>query len=184
MVIRLNDSNQIKGSELQMNIEVRPASYEELNRINEIRRFVNDVHVGGRPDIFRPGFCEELQAHIYQYYEAENTNVLAALVDGTICGFATVEFQERPESPYNRARRFYHVVEFGVDPAYHRMGVASALVDYMKRDAAAHGFTRLELDMWEFNSGALAFYENAGFRTYRRYMELNLDKDIEAGEQK
>ena len=29
--------------------------------------------------------------------------------------------------------------------------------------------------MWEFNQGALAFYENAGFTTYRRFMELWVD---------
>ena len=39
------------------NVLVRPADYEELARINEIRRYVNDVHVAGRPHTFRPGFC-------------------------------------------------------------------------------------------------------------------------------
>ena len=32
----------------------------------------------------------------------------------------------------------------------------------------------LELNMWEFNQGALAFYEAEGFETYRRYMEAKL----------
>ena len=31
---------------------------------------------------------------------------------------------------------------------------------------------RIELNMWEFNAPALAFYEAAGFETYRRYMEM------------
>ena len=44
----------------------------------------------------------------------------------------------------------------------------------MKKDAVKKGFPRMELDMWEFNEGALKFYENAGFQTYRRYMELPL----------
>ena len=42
--------------------------------------------------------------------------------------------------------------------------------DYAKR----LGFDRLELNMWEFNSEALAFYEAVGFTTYRRHMELQL----------
>lgn len=33
---------------------------------------------------------------------------------------------------------------------------------------------RLELNMWEFNAGALAFYEACGFSTYRRYLEAVL----------
>ena len=28
--------------------------------------------------------------------------------------------------------------------------------------------------MWEFNQGAIAFYESVGFETYRRYMEIML----------
>ena len=153
-------------------ITVRLAAFEELARVNEIRRYVNDVHVAGRPDTFRPGFCRELEQILYQRFEAENWNVLVAESEGQIAGFATVEYLDRPESPYNLARKMYHVEEFGVDPGFHRRGVATALVEYMKRDAAQRGFARLELDMWEFNQGALAFYENVGFTTYRRHLEL------------
>lgn len=156
-------------------VAVRPAAYEELARINEIRRYVNDVHVTGRPDTFRPGFCEALEQVLYKRFEMENWSILAAVLDGKICGFATVEYLDRPESPYNLARKMYHVEEFGVAPAFHRRGVATALVEYMKRDALRRGYQRIELDMWEFNRGALAFYENAGFTTYRRFMELWVD---------
>lgn len=156
-------------------ILVRLATFEELPRVNEIRRYVNDVHVAGRPDTFRPGFSRELEQVLYRRFEAENWNILVAVLDGEIAGFASVEYLDRPESPYNRARKMYHVEEFGVDPAFHRRGAATALVEYMKRDAAQRGYPRIELDMWEFNQGALAFYENVGFTTYRRYMELWVD---------
>lgn len=157
-------------------IVVRPAVLEELPRVNEIRRYVNDVHVAGRPDIFRPGFCQQLEQILYRRFETENWTILAAVLDGQIAGFATVEYLDKPESPYNRARKMYHVEEFGVDPAFHRRGVASALVEYMKQDATAWGCPKIELDMWEFNQGALAFYENAGFKTYRRYLELPVEE--------
>lgn len=157
-------------------VTVRPAAFEELARVNEIRRYVNEVHVAGRPDTFRPGFCRELEQVLYRRFEAENWNVLVAVLDGQIAGFATVEYLDRPESPYNLGRKMYHVEEFGVDPAFHRRGAATALVEYMKRDAAGRGYPRIELDMWEFNRGALAFYEHVGFTTYRRYMELKVEK--------
>ena len=151
---------------------VRPATYEELAKINEIRRYVNDVHVAGRPDTFRPGFNPELEQILYKRFETENWVILAAVLAGEIVGFASVEYLDRPESAYNLARKMYHVEEFGVAPDFHRRGVATALVEYMKKDAAQRGYPRIELDMWEFNQGALAFYENVGFLTYRRHMEL------------
>ena len=33
----------------------------------------------------------------------------------------------------------------------------------------------IELNMWEFNKDALAFYEAVGFSTFRRYMEMFFD---------
>lgn len=163
-----------------MEIRVRPARREELPRVNELRRQVNDVHVEGRPDIFRAGWNEALQTHVYDAFDDENCAVIVALAGDEICGFATVQMIRRPETPYTLPRDFYRVEEFGVDEAHRRTGVATALVAYMKRDAAARGFGRLELDVWAFNRGALAFYEAAGFKTYRHYMEIDLDPSGEA----
>ena len=156
-----------------MFIEVRPARRDELERVNRLRRQVNELHVQGRPGHFRPGFGEELQGHVYERFEADQSDVLVALADGEIAGFATVQYVHRPEGPYTLPLDYYHVEEFGVDAAFRRRGVATALVDYMKRDARKRGLPRLDLDMWSFNQGAMAFYEAAGFTPYRVYMELN-----------
>ncbi|MDE7323503.1 MAG: GNAT family N-acetyltransferase [Lachnospiraceae bacterium] len=153
-------------------IIVRNAQRQELERVNEMRRMVNDVHVSGRPDVFRENFCDELRQHIYDKYDACDSDVLVAVADEVVCGFAIVEYIERPQSAYINSRRFYHVKEFGVDEKYRRKGVATALISFMKDDARKMGFHKMELDMWEFNDGALAFYENVGFKTYRRYMEM------------
>lgn len=45
---------------------------------------------------------------------------------------------------------------------------------FIKEYAREKGFKKLELNMWEFNQGALDFYEAVGFKTYRRYMEMGL----------
>ena len=64
--------------------------------------------------------------------------------------------------------------EFGVDQDFRRRGIASAMIEFIRDYAKVQGFKKLELNMWEFNRGALAFYEAAGFTTYRRYMEILL----------
>ena len=45
---------------------------------------------------------------------------------------------------------------------------------FIREYACEKGFRRIELNMWEFNQDALAFYEAAGFTTFRRYMEIML----------
>ena len=157
-----------------MSITVRTANRNELERVNELRKMVNEIHVNGRPDVFRQGFCDELMQHAYDKYDAENSDVLVAIMDSIICGFAIVDYIEKPQSPYNNSRKFYHVEEFGVDENVRKKGVATALIAFMKEDALRLGYKKIELDMWEFNDGALSFYEKVGFRTYRRYIDMDL----------
>ena len=154
---------------------VRFAKEEDLERVNELREAVNDVHVAGRPDIFKPGFNDELRNYIYEIWNAENKDIIVAERDGIICGYACVQFIDKPESPFMNARQFYDVDEFGVDEAYRRQGVATELIEFIKEDVKRRGISRLELNMWEFNEGALAFYEVVGFKTYRRYMEMDCE---------
>ena len=59
---------------------VRYAAREDLPRVNELRQQVSELHAAGRPDIFRPGFCEALQQHVYQLFDAPEFDVLVACV--------------------------------------------------------------------------------------------------------
>ena len=64
--------------------------------------------------------------------------------------------------------------EFGVDENFRRMGVATKLINFCKQEAKNRGVDRLELDVWEFNEGAMKFYDSVGFKTYREYKEMNI----------
>ena len=151
---------------------VRLATINDLERINELREQVNALHVKGRPDHFKAGWSMELQNHAKECIEAENKDILLAERDGVICGFACVDYIDMPDSPYRFARHFYHVGEFGVDKAFQRQGVATELVEFMKAHAKEKGFSHIELDVWEFNQEAVAFYDAVGFSCSRRYMEM------------
>ena len=160
-----------------MDIRVRYASADDLDQVNLIRREVNDLHVQGRADFFRADAWPSIEGHAADLLNAPDAGLIVAECGGQIAGFATVEYFVKPANPYMRERRYYHVEEFGVSSAFRRCGVGTALIDFMKEDARARGFDRIELDMWEFNRSALAFYEHTGFTTYRRYMELSASPD-------
>ncbi len=102
--------------------------------------------------------------------------MIVAAIDDEIVGFAMVQYVTRPESPFNKERKYFHIEEFGVDENHRRKGIATAMIDFIKEDAKKRGFKRIELDMWEFNTGALAFYESAGLKTFRRYMKMDVEE--------
>ena len=153
-------------------MNVRLANKCELGRVNELRRQVNDLHVEGKPEVFNPGFSQELQDFIYKIWEDPEQKIIVAEQDGIICGFAVLHHINKPENPFMYERDFLDIDEFCVDEEHRRQGVATAMIDFIREYAANKGFHRIELNMWEFNKGALEFYEAAGFTTFRRYMEM------------
>lgn len=162
-------------------MSVRFAREEDLQRVNELRKQVNELHAAGEPGIFKPGFSEELRDHIYTIFRDPRQRIAVCEREGLICGFAVLHHITKPENPFMYERDFLDVDEFGVDEAFRRQGVASELMAFVRDWAGSRGFRRLELNMWEFNQGALAFYEEMGFATYRRYLVMDL---TERGEEK
>ena len=153
-------------------MDIRFAKEDELEGVNELRKQVNDLHVEGKPDVFKAGFNDELRDHIYDIWNDPEQEIIVADADGIICGFAVVHHIYKAENPFMFERDFIDVDEFCVDERFRRQGIATEIITFIKDYTKEKGFKRIELNMWEFNQGALEFYEAVGFNTYRRYMEL------------
>lgn len=153
---------------------VRFAKKDELERVNELRKQVNDMHVKGEPEIFKHGFPKDLADHIHTIWNDPDQKIVVNDRDGVICGFAVLHQIVRPETPFMFERDFLDVDEFCVDEAYRRTGAGTEMIEFIRSYAKAQGYGRIELNMWEFNRDALAFYEAVGFTTYRRYMEMQI----------
>lgn len=153
-------------------VTVRFAGDEDLERVNELRKQVNDLHVAGKPEVFKPGFGEELRDYLYVIRQDPEKQIVVSELDGKVCGFAILNHIHKPENPFMYERDFLDIDEFGVDEHSRRQGIAAEMIRFIRTWAKEQGFRRIELNMWAFNRGALAFYEAAGFETYRRYMEM------------
>ena len=133
---------------------VRFAEEKDLDIINELRKQVNDIHVEGRPDVFKAGFGSEIRDFAKVIMDGENSDIIVAEHNGVICGMVCVECVNKPETPYSKARSFYHVQEIAVDANHRRQGVAKELLEFMIADAKKRNLGKIELDVWEFNNSA------------------------------
>lgn len=156
------------------NLKIRFAKKNDLEAVNALRRQVHMVHAEGRPDIFRKKFGRKLADHIFFFHSGKLSKIVVAEEDGVILGFAVLEIVDKPKSPYSKARSYLRVTEFGVEESHRRQGIGKRLFDFIKIYAARKNLDTIELDVWEFNEGALRFYESQGFATYRRYMEFKM----------
>ena len=153
---------------------VRFAEKNDLVRVNQLRRQVHELHAAGRPDIFKPGFPPELRDHIVSIWNDPQQEIVVSEREGVLCGYAVLHRVNKPENPFMYKRDYLDIDEFGVDEACRRQGVAAEMMEFIREYAREKGFAKIELNMWEFNRDALAFYEAVGFATYRRYMEAEV----------
>lgn len=103
--------------------------------INELRKQVNDLHVEGKPDVFKPGFCDELRDFINVIWNDPEQEIVVAVADEVICGFGIIHHINKPENPFMKERDFLDIDEFCVDETYRRKGVATDLITFIKEYA-------------------------------------------------
>ena len=151
---------------------VRKARIDEIDRINVLRKQVNDIHVEGRPDIFKPGFCKELQDHAIDMINSDWQDIFVCERNSEIAGIISVQYIHKNESPFNKEHSFLHIEEMIVDEQYRRQGVASELMNFAKEEANRRELPRVVLDVWSFNDEAVAFYESIGMKEFRKFMEI------------
>ena len=152
---------------------IRKAELKDLDAVNALRKQVNELHVQGRPDIFKAGFGEELRDHAAFYLTSENNEIFVDERDGRIAGMIMVDYFSKPETPYSMARDFCHIAEICVDKDFRRQGIAHLLMEKAKEESKKRGLTRVELDVWAFND-AIRFYEAEGFKTFRTFLEIDI----------
>lgn len=68
----------MRMKEQSKQIIIRFAKESELVRVNELRKLVNDLHVEGKPEIFRAGFNDELRDFIYKIWKDPEQKIVVA----------------------------------------------------------------------------------------------------------
>lgn len=153
---------------------IRRGNIADLEKINVIRKQVNDLHVEGEPKIFKPGFGENMQNFIVGFFEGEGKGVIVCEDDGEILGYAMLEVIVKEETDYRHALRYLEVGELGVLEGNKGKGVGTKIMEEVYAFARNLDIDEVQLNMWSFNEKALKFYEKLGFETYRRHMRIKV----------
>ena len=59
-------------------MKIRFANKDDLPQINELRRQVNELHVTGKPEVFKPGFGEELRSYLLEIWNDTKKEIVVA----------------------------------------------------------------------------------------------------------
>lgn len=156
-------------------IIIRRAESGDYEALCQILDGVDRLHRDRLPHIFR---APEGPARSREYVEGllqdGQTLVLLAQVAGRPAGCLVAFLRPRPPVPVLVPGLVLTISDLAVEPAYQRQGVGRALMAEAEAWGVAQGADSLELNVYEFNEGAIAFYRALGYETLMRRMVREL----------
>lgn len=163
----------------KMSIAIETATIADFDEVNSIVKESQEEHHRALPHIFSR--VDQVMPHDYfQSLLIEPVSeVLVLRINNQIIGFAVLEVIEAPPFDSLTPRKYAYVNDFGVKKSHKRMGLGKILFEECMCWANSKGATALELNVWDFNEGAITFYESLGMKTISRKMTISLNKETE-----
>ena len=150
---------------------IRLGVKDDIEKVNILRKQVNDLHVKGEPKLFK-GFTNELKEYVNDFVQDKNKMLLVFEEDNEIISYAMLEILEKSETSYRFAIKFLEIHEIGVDLNCHSKGIGQQMMEKIKQIAKEKKLNEIQLDCWSFNQRALKFYEKQEFKRYREYFRF------------
>jgi GNAT superfamily N-acetyltransferase len=157
----------------EMSPNIRPAAIGDEALLAGLNDFVQELHLGKRPDHFRPTQSAELATWYRSLLEKSTTRIWIAEEDGLPVGYVVAIFREASENPFARARRWCEIDQVAVDRSRRRRGIARALILNAASWAKAEGIPHIEAASWSFNDGAHEMFRRLGFVPKTTRFEFN-----------
>ncbi|NEW06444.1 GNAT family N-acetyltransferase [Paenibacillus sp. SYP-B3998] len=153
---------------------IRTASAEDYDAVNEIIRYGQEEHAAMLPHIFAALDRVIAMGWYRSFSDQKNKVIFVAEFDAIVVGVAMVELKLSPNYEALVPRTYAYLNELAVAPTHQRQGIGKQLYTASLKWAKERGAASLELNVWEFNDRAKAFYYSVGMSTLNRTMTIPL----------
>ncbi len=155
--------------------DIRPARGEDFPAVCMLFDELDELHRRARPDLFRrlegPARAPADMAALI----AGPDSALFVAEDkafGHLVGLVTVAIRSTPAVAARAARRIAEIDNVDVARHARRHGIGRGLIRAAQEWAATRGLDTVELNVHEFNAGAIGFYQAVGFKPVTRRLSL------------
>jgi len=154
-----------------MEFSIREAVTADYEGMCEVFEEIDACHREALPHIFqKPDRIARTREYISDIIACKDAALFVAEYKSQLIGLVHINVRETPDIPLMVPRRYAVISDLIVKKRFHRFGVGRSLVETAYQWALNKGLTEIELSVWEFNEGAIAFYERLGFTTASRMM--------------
>lgn len=159
-----------------MEVTIRRATAQDYEALCEIIGEVDALHREALPHLFRaPGGPARERIYLLGLLADDDHGLFVAEIEGQAAGYVHVAVRDTPPIPILVPRRVAVVDDLVVKEAYRRSGLGRALMGRAEQWAQAKGVAEVELNVYEFNEPAIAFYRSLGYETFSRRMGRRLE---------
>jgi len=156
-------------------MKIRPATPEDSPLLSALCRDVQTLHARHHPKVFKMPQSDDFAAAFFdEMLTTPEVAIYIAEEESRPLGYVVCRLFDRPENVFTHASRFLFVDQISVRPGAQRKGIGGALLKQAEAHARELGLSKLQLDSWDFNTEAHAFFEKFGFHkfNYRFWLDL------------
>lgn len=158
-----------------MEIIVRKARIDDYNTLCELFDEIDALHRHHLPHLFqKPNSAAREQDYLSEQITDEDIGLFVAEAGKELIGLVHAVIIETPDFPVFVPRRYASVNNIVVKAGFQNHGIGKLLIEKIQAWAVAKGATSLELNVYEFNETAIAFYEKVGFQSVSRKMSKKI----------
>lgn len=158
-------------------MKIRRAEKKDTDAVLDLLGQVLEIHASIRPDLFISGTTKYTREELADIFQDDSRPVYVAEgADGQVTGYAFCVLEPPADTPNMVPHKAVYIDDICVDQKARGQHVGEALFDYVRQEAAKKGYYELELNVWEGNNNAAAFYRKMGMKPKKTCMELVLDE--------
>jgi GNAT superfamily N-acetyltransferase len=167
---------------MRVEVVIREATADDYAVLCELFDEVDALHRDHLPQIFQKPAGPVWEQESYRgWLTDEDVGLFVAEVNKRAVGFVHAFMRDTPAIPILVPRRYAIVEGIGVKSDFRGGGIGRMLMHRIHEWARVKGAIAIELNVHEFNRGAISFYRKLGYDTVSEKMSKLLDRTRAAG---
>jgi diamine N-acetyltransferase len=160
-----------------MDIIIRTATEKDYSGLIKLYDELNKMHVKALPHLFvKPSKRPQDMAYIRDILKSKDAVLFIAKSGEETIGFIEASVKQPPDHPEAVQNSYAYVDDICVINEYRRTSVGKKLMEAVEKWAIDSGLNQIELNVWDFNKSAMAFFDRTGYKPLHHIMEKNLKK--------
>ena len=156
-------------------MQIREAALSDYDSLLPLFNQIDSLHRGSLPEMFvEPEGRPRERDYFHDLLQQPDVGFFIAEEQDQTIGFIHAVVRNSPPLAIFAPRRYAVVDGAVVNKDQQGRGVGRQLMETVHEWARDHGATSVELNVYEFNEDAIAFYRRLGYKSLSRKMHISL----------